>query len=162
MKSTLLVGILPTAIAFFSLADAGEPPANKRFFLSEWAGHYLKQSELCTSPADGGNCSEQFDDCLKIEPGRQGNMVELHSTQANQHVCSCSLKMEPVEGTLVHRTQFGNIIIKRDGDSLEISSKGIDSTALGLGICGAHADIDGLKFSLASKSNEDFECRTPN
>lgn len=130
---------------------------NKSSF--EWPGYYLKKSELCTSPSNGKRCSEQFRDCLKIESGRQGYLVELQSTQADQHICSFSFQMEAVDGMLVYKTQFGRVLLQRKGESLEISSKGIDPTALGLGVCGAHADIDGLKFPLVSKSNVVLECR---
>ncbi|WP_150645583.1 hypothetical protein [Pseudomonas fluorescens] len=120
-----------------------------------WIGYYLKKSELCTSPSNGERCSEQFRDHLNIEAGRQGYQVKLYSTQAGQHVCSFSFQMDAADGMLVYKTQFGRVLIQRNGDSLEISSKGIDPTALGLGICGAHADIDGLKFPLASKCNSE-------
>lgn len=168
--STCVLSML--LISFFPSAEAGESSNDERQgnvdverSLSssfEWSGLYLKKSELCTSPVNGESCSEQFRDCLRIESGIQGYRVELHSTQADQHVCSFSLQMDAVDGVLGYQTQFGRILVKRNGDSLEISSKGIDPTALGLGVCGAHADIDGLKFSLARKSNTTSGCRSPN
>ncbi|VVN45851.1 hypothetical protein [Pseudomonas fluorescens] len=120
-----------------------------------WSGDYLKNSDLCTSPSSGGSCSNQFSDRLKIEPAHQGYLVELYSTQADQHVCSFSVSMNLVNGMLVYKTKFGDVFIRKKGRSLEISSGGIDPTALGLGVCGAHADIDGLAFPLTSRVSEE-------
>lgn len=127
-----------------------------------WSGNYLKKSELCTSPGDGSDCSDQFYDCLKIESGHLGYLVELYSTQADQNVCSFTFQMDAVNGELVYKTQFGRVLLRRNGEALEISSQGVDPTALGLGVCGVHADIDGLKFPLASKSNIISACRAGN
>ncbi|WP_166359739.1 hypothetical protein [Pseudomonas akapageensis] len=117
----------------------------------QWPGFYSKKSELCTLPNNGEDCSEQFRDHLKIESVRQGYLVELHSTQADQHVCSFLFEMDNVGQALIYKTHFGPVLIQRNGSFLEISSKGIDPTALGLGVCGAHAEIDGLRFPLSSK-----------
>lgn len=152
------------ALVFFtsSLAASQEERVSKTFKSKEienspssfsWPGYYLKKSELCTSPRSGGSCSEQFSDCLKIEPRHQGYLVELSSTQAGQHVCFFSLQMEVLDGALFYKTKYGSVLVVRNGESLEVLSKGIDPTALGLGFCGAHADIDELKFPLTSKSN---------
>lgn len=128
----------------------------------EWSGRYLKKSELCTSPGNGSGCSERFNDCLEIKPEGSGYLVRLHSTQANQHVCFFSLQMDAVDGMLVHQTKFGSVFLMRTENFLEISSKGMDSTALGLGLCGAHADIDGLKFDISKRTNSVLKCMSPN
>lgn len=123
-----------------------------------WSGYYVKQSEWCTSPGSGQDCSGEFHDCLKVEAASQGYIVELYSTQANQHVCAFTFNMDADNNMLVYKAQLGSVFLKRNGDSLMISSKGINSTALGLGVCGAHADIDGLKFPLINKSNTAEVC----
>ncbi|MNO05353.1 hypothetical protein D3C81_2266980 [compost metagenome] len=66
--------------------------------------------------------------------------------------------MEAAGSELVYKSQVGQVLVKQSGDFLEVSSKGVDPTALGLGVCGAHADIDGLKFSIASKVNRSVQC----
>ncbi|MCK1792055.1 hypothetical protein [Pseudomonas violetae] len=142
------------------LTQKGEGEEASQSFL--WSGYYLKKSELCTSPGSGDDCSEQFHDCLKVEPGRQGYLVKLYSTQADQNVCSFTFQMDAADGVLVYKTQFGRVLLQRNGESLEISSEGIDPTALGLGVCGVHADIDGLKFPLVSKSNAISACPAHN
>ncbi|WP_166359590.1 hypothetical protein [Pseudomonas akapageensis] len=119
-----------------------------------WPGQYAKKSELCTFPNNGESCLEQFRDFLKIESVRQGFLVELHSTQADQHVCSFLFRMDSVGEALIHKTQFGSVLIQRNGNFLEISSKGVDPTALGMGVCGARADIDGLRFPLSGNCND--------
>lgn len=75
---------------------------------------------------------------------------------------SFTFQMDAVNGELVYKTQFGRVLLRRNGEALEISSQGVDPTALGLGVCGVHADIDGLKFPLASKSNIISACRAGN
>lgn len=123
-----------------------------------WSGFYWKKAEFCTSPGNGKDCSAQFHDCLKIELGRQGYLVELYSTQADHNVCSFTFRMDAVNEKLIYKTQFGPVLLQRSGDSLEISSEGVDPTALGLGVCGVHAEIDGLKFPLASKRDAISKC----
>jgi len=54
--------------------------------------------------------------------------------------------MVPDAEKLIYESELGVVSIERRDDILRISSGGIDSTALGLGFCGAHADIDGLGF----------------
>jgi hypothetical protein len=122
-------------------------------------GCHVKRSELCTSPHDGSSCSDQFQDTLNIEPNKQDYQVTLFSTQASQHVCSFSFQMSAINGALVHDTPYGPITIKLKDGSLNIYSKGIDPTALGLGICGVRADIDGLRFPMAGRV--DRECSIP-
>ena len=42
----------------------------------------------------------------------------------------------------------GTVAIEKHAGALRVSSGGIDPTATGLGMCGAHADIDGRSFLL--------------
>ena len=119
-----------------------------------WEGFYLKKSELCTSPINGSDCSEKFYDYLKIERVQQGYRVGLHSTQAYQNVCSFDFIMNLTDGKLVYKTKFGTVSLQRNSESVKISSRGLDLTALGIGVCGIHADIDGLTFPLLSHSTE--------
>jgi len=166
LKATVCLAI---SMLYVSLLTAGQVNEDSKvttqeiFFAKEmasdflWVGHYFKKSELCTSPSDGIDCSEQFVDDLRIGKKHLGYLVKLHSTQANQSVCSFDFYMIPKDGQLIHNTQFGPVFLQKNADSLEISSKGIDPTALGLGVCGTHADIDGLKFPLSSKSKAGFE-----
>jgi hypothetical protein len=134
------------------ISGAGEMPD------SSWNGHFSQQSQLCTYPSDGARCSEQFRDHLKItKSGNRRYQVDLSSTQADQHVCSFSFLMEIVNNELIYRSDFGPVRLLRKEDALEISSSGVDPTAFGLSICGAHADINGLRFLTANKC--DAECK---
>ncbi|NWE39869.1 hypothetical protein HX875_10355 [Pseudomonas yamanorum] len=116
-----------------------------------WGGHYSRDSDLCTDPGSGASCSEKFRDVLDIQPNGQRYLVSLNSTQAAQHVCSFTFQMNYVSEALVYKTEFGDVVIRKNDSSLKIYSSGIDPTALGLAVCGAHADIDGLEFSLDSR-----------
>jgi len=92
-----------------------------------------------------------FSDRLSIVEESTGYKVELHSTQARQHVCSFVLRMKPEGGKLIHDSVSGRVAIERRAGVLRVSSGGVDPTAAGLGVCGAHADIDGLTFSSSGK-----------
>ncbi|WP_396615012.1 hypothetical protein ACHZ97_11180 [Lysobacter soli] len=92
-----------------------------------------------------------FDDCLSIRRGLDGYHVELRSTQAEQHVCAFDLTMKGSNERLTFESEFGPVAIVQEDEALQISSAGIDPTALGLGFCGAHADIDRLRFPLSAK-----------
>lgn len=115
-------------------------------------GYYQKKSELCTFPITGDDCSNQFNDSLKIEPKGQSYLVELYSTQAAQNICAFSFQMDPVDSGLVFESPVGRVLLQQNGKSLKIISEGIDPTALGLGVCGIHADINNLEFPLPSTS----------
>lgn len=172
MRLLLSAGFIVSFLVFFPyFSEAGDTPggeisvsnedANKLATMFKWAGLYLEKSELCTSVDGIDNCAEKFNDCLSIKPTTVGFLVELNSTQAYQNVCSFSLEMKASNRGLVYQSQFGEVIVERNGSYLEISSKGVDPTALGLGICGAHADIDGLRFFLANKSSSKSQCTSP-
>ena len=112
-----------------------------------WAGSYSQASDLCTEPGSGRSCRDGFRDSLLIVEESLGYRVELHSTQAMQHVCSFVLHMKPEGGRLIHQSELGTVAIEKHAGALRFSSGGIDPTATGLGLCGTHADIDGLEFS---------------
>lgn len=131
------------------------PTANKKIF---WTGCYKQKSYLCTSPQDGGNCENQFSDTLKITYKGPTYIVQLNSTQANQNICAFKLEMSESDGILIHETELGQISLILQGEFIEISSKGVDPTALGLGICGIHADINELTYKIASKSTNESDC----
>ncbi|WP_414157457.1 hypothetical protein [Pseudomonas sp. BNK-15] len=116
-----------------------------------WVGEYSQESSLCTDPGAGRNCRDDFRDVLVIAKGSKGYRVELSSTQSMQHICSFVLTMVPDGKRLIYESELGVVSIDRRGDVLRISSGGIDSTAFGLGFCGAHADIDGLEFSFLGR-----------
>ena len=111
-----------------------------------WAGSYSQASDLCTEPGSGRSCRDGFRDSLSIVEESLGYTVELHSTQAMQHVCSFVLHMKPEGGKLIHQSEPGTVAIEKHAGVLRVSSGGIDPTARA-GMCGAHADIDGLEFS---------------
>ena len=163
------LGVVISSLAlFFSFAEATDfsdvgilesiAGAEEQASVNDWVGLYVKKSELCTSSEGSASCTEEFNDCLSIRPAALGFQVALNSTQAYQHVCSFSWVMEAAGSELVYKSQVGQVLVKQSGDFLEVSSKGVDPTALGLGVCGAHADIDGLKFSIASKVNRSVQC----
>ena len=112
-----------------------------------WAGSYSQASDLCTEPGSGRSCRDGFRDSLSIAEESMGYRVELHSTQSMQHVCSFVLHMKPEGGKLIHQSELGNVAIEKQAGALRVSSGRIDPTATGLGLCGTHADIDGLEFS---------------
>jgi hypothetical protein len=91
---------------------------------------------------------------LNVEKNDLGYLVQLHSTQASQHVCYFSFQMIASGGVLINDTPLGRLTLQLMDDTLSISSNGIDPTALGLGICGAHADIDNLIFSVSDRSEK--------
>ncbi len=150
LRSIICIIISTLCIPSFTECQANESPNKKT--QQVWTGHYLKKSELCTSPNSGNDCSDRFNDSLKIEKALQGYNVELYSTQASQNICSFRLHMHIEKEKLVYHSKYGPIVLQKNGETLEISSSGIDPTALGLGICGIHADIDGLKFQTSSKT----------
>jgi hypothetical protein len=124
-----------------------------------WVGEYRTKSGLCTTPDDGASCAHEFEDCLSIKRSVDGYYVELHSTQASQNTCSFRVEMKAAkDGRLVLDTSVGSLSLLRKGDAIEVSSPGVDPTALGLGFCGAHADIDGLVFPLSAKKDVETPC----
>lgn len=162
----------PSAIffAYFCAAEARGDEVNKSEMEiipfstqpQDWSGCYRVKSNRCTSPVDGRDCSDQFSDYLKLESSGEGYIVGLYSTQANQNVCSFSFEMKTESSKkLVRDTMHGRISLLNNSRSLLISSEGVDSTALGLGICGVHADVDGLEFPLLSKLRSGAACRIP-
>jgi len=172
VRSLFFSGLLIKSLAiFFSFAEAGDfsdqeisgaiVGAEKQTSVNDWVGLYLEKSELCTSLDGSANCTEKFNDCLSIRATALGFQVELNSTQAYQHVCSFSWVMEATGSELVYKSQAGQVLVKRRGNFLEVASEGIDPTVLGLGVCGAHADIDGLRFSIASKVSKSQQCSSP-
>lgn len=119
-----------------------------------WPGSYSMPSGLCIGPFSlemETTCSKEFRDQLTIQTDGDGYLVDLHSTQAYQHVCAFSFRMTEANGELFHATRFGPIRVRRVGGMLRVSSDGIDPSALGLGVCGVHADIDGLEFPEAKR-----------
>jgi len=112
-----------------------------------WPGEYSQASDLCTEPGSGCSCRDGFRDSLSIVEESLGYRVELHSTQAMQHVCAFVLHMKPEGGKLIHHSELGTVVIEQHAGALRVSSGRIDPTATGLGLCGTHADIDGLEFS---------------
>ena len=116
-----------------------------------WTGEYSQPSDLCTEPRTGRSCRDDFRDSLSIVEESLGYRVELHSTQAMQHVCSFVLHMKPEGGKLIHQSELGTVAIEQHAGALRVSSGGIDPTATGLALCGTHADIDGLEFSSLGK-----------
>lgn len=68
-----------------------------------------------------------------------------------QHVCSFVINMERVAEKLIYRSRLDVVSIGSRGGVLRVASSEVDPTPLGLGFCGAHADIDGLEFPLSSK-----------
>ncbi|AUI05797.1 MULTISPECIES: hypothetical protein [Stenotrophomonas] len=114
-----------------------------------WTGSYSQASDLCTEPGSGRSCRDGFRDSLSIVEESLGYRVELHSIQAMQHVCSFVLHMKPEGGKLIHQSELGTVVIEQHAGALRVSSGGIDPTAMGLGLCGTHADIDGLEFPSA-------------
>lgn len=136
-------------------AEKSYPTANQKIF---WTGCYKQKSYLCTFPQDGSNCEDKFSDILKITYKGPTYIVQLNSTQANQNICAFKLEMSESDGKLIHETELGQISLTLQGESIEISSKGVDPTALGLGICGIHADINELEYKIASKSTNESDC----
>lgn len=116
-----------------------------------WEGTFRVGSLLCTSPENGSDCSGFFSDSLEVRKKGEDYLVTLESTQANQHVCAFSFLMKEARRQLIYETPHGRIKVMRTDAALIISSRNVDPTALGLGICGAHADIDGLVFPWSSK-----------
>jgi hypothetical protein len=161
-KAILAITLLLTTSSCFSTEDQKNNHDNKVDTASmhkiSWTGCYKQKSYLCTSPQDGSNCEDKFNDTLKITYTPPRYAVQLNSTQANQNICSFNFEMTESNGQLVHETEFGRILIFLKGNTIEISSKGIDPTALGLGVCGNHADINELTYSLANKSDNDPDC----
>lgn len=116
-----------------------------------WVGEYSNVSGYCIYVGTGEGCSDDFRDTLKIKRNPSGYFVELYSTQAGQHVCSFAFDMVVEGQALVYRSEFGVVRVEKKNGRLKVSSGGIDPTALGLGVCGAHADIDGLEYPIASR-----------
>ncbi|MBV7478048.1 hypothetical protein [Pseudomonas sp. PDM31] len=172
MKSFFSLGFLLNALAFFySFAEATDfsslttssaiAGVEKQTSVNDWTGLYLEKSELCTYLDGSAECSAKFNDCLSIKPVALGFQVELTSTQAYQHVCAFSLVMVATGSGLVYKSEVGQVLLKQSGGFLEIFSEGVDPTALGLGVCGGHADIDGLRFSIANKVSSSLQCSSP-
>lgn len=125
---------------------------------AELEGCYVNSSYLCTDPNDGRVCSKKFNDYLSVKDNFSGYKVDLYSTQAGQNVCAFSMDMKLVDGALVRETSAGIVSLTRKGGVLRIDSPGVDPTALGIGVCGVHADIDGLEFPVSGKSSTFDEC----
>ncbi|MDF3868560.1 hypothetical protein P3W53_29160 [Pseudomonas denitrificans (nom. rej.)] len=121
-------------------------------------GCYVNSSYLCTDPDDGEDCSKKFKDYLSVKEEGSGYRVELHSTQAGQNVCAFSMEMTQINGALTRETSGGLVSLARKYDVLRIESKGVDPTALGIGVCGVHADIDGLAFPISGRLETSVEC----
>lgn len=156
MRRRLLVGAVALVAASAQGPGAVDvPEKNGRSAyagaFATWLGKYDVKSSLCSVPETGESCADDFDDCLSIRRGLDGYHVELRSTQAEQHVCAFDLTMKGSNERLTFESEFGPVAIVQEDEALQISSAGIDPTALGLGFCGAHADIDRLRFPLSAK-----------
>lgn len=132
---------------------ASNPVAAGKADAKKIVGLYSMPSRLCTSPDTGSSCAATSTDCLRIEEDKSGYLVRLNSVQANQHVCAFSIHMVEEQGALLFKSSEGDVTIQRGSGGLKITSSG-DPTALGLGFCGAYADIDGLVFPLSAKIDE--------
>lgn len=163
MKKTILAANLAMAAIGCNFANADNintpkkpvKPSDKKI---SWTGCYKQKSYLCTSPQDGSNCDNKFSDTLKITRKDSTYIAQLYSTQANQNTCAFKFEMYEHDGSLIHETEFGKVSITLKREQIEISSKGVDPTAIGLGICGVHADINELKFNTSSKSKNKLDC----
>ncbi|MFC4860564.1 hypothetical protein ACS8MQ_05355 [Pseudomonas sp. MAHUQ-62] len=163
MKHLSVILLMITAVSVCSSEENDNSSVSSRkegevLWSGDWSGCYENESYLCTSPIDGASCSDEFHDYLSIGKSIFGYRVSLYSTQASQHVCSFSFDMQFVAGELFRGTGEGAIRLVRNGGDIIIRSQGVDPTALGLGICGAHADVDGLKFPLTKKNKNLLEC----
>lgn len=125
---------------------------------ADFEGCYVSPSYLCTEPNTGKDCSKDFSDYLSVKRDGSAYRVDLYSTQADQNVCAFSKKMNLVDGALIWETLAGIVALGRSGDVLKIDSKGVDPTALGIGVCGVHADIDGLEFPVSGRLENFTEC----
>ncbi|NMX66888.1 hypothetical protein HBO15_05950 [Pseudomonas sp. WS 5111] len=138
------------AVVFASAKARGGEGAKAGLDIT-WTGEYSKDSSFCTYVGSEESCSNSFRDTLKVRKNSSGYFVELYSTQADQHVCSLAFQMAVKGGALEYDSKFGLVLIEKKYDLLKVSSGGVDPTALGLGVCGAHADIDGLEFPISSR-----------
>lgn len=150
MKSGWFFFFTCALVAVFTSVRAGEGDPKSGLDIT-WVGKYSKDSSFCTFPGTEESCSNSFKDTLKVSRKSSGYFVELYSTQADQHVCSFAFQMAVKGGALEYDSKFGVVLIENKYDLLRVSSGGVDPTALGLGVCGAHADIDGLEFPVSSR-----------
>lgn len=139
-------------VVVFTSAKAGGGGGAKAGLDITWTGKYSKDSSFCTYAGSEESCSNSFRDTLKIRKNSSGYFVELYSIQAGQHVCSFAFQMAVKGGALEYDSKLGVVLIEKNYDLLIVSSGGVDPTALGLGVCGAHADIDGLEFPISSRA----------
>jgi len=167
--SRILVLVLSFLVQLFCLAEPvnngsisivknNEQDYSASFSLDKWPGCYIKKSELCTYQNSRKSCGDAFNDYLYVERVGRSYLVRLNSTQANQNACYFSFEMERFGENLIHETQYGRISLSYKKGRLILSSKGIDPTALGIGVCGVHADIDQLAFPISSRANSSEYC----
>ncbi|NWE04230.1 MULTISPECIES: hypothetical protein [Pseudomonas] len=150
MKSGWSFLFICALVVVFTSVSAGQGDRKSGLDIT-WVGEYSKDSSFCTFPGTEESCSNSFKDTLKISRKSSGYFVELYSAQADQHVCFFAFQMAVKGGVLEYDSKFGVVLIEKKYDLLRVSSDGVDPTALGLGICGAHADIDGLVFPISSR-----------
>jgi len=138
-----------------------DPAQRERF--SPPIGMFEGESYLCTTYAGGGRCDATVRDCLSVAPAaRDQYLVKLHSTQANQHVCSASLLMSLEGRSLVYSGEVSGFTIRMHeiGGAYEISAKGVAGENDSV-YCGVHASIDGYKIQNVRKSGSAESCPSP-
>lgn len=126
-------------------------------------GAFEGQSYLCSTYTDGGRCEQTIQDCLSITPVAPDKfIVNLHSTQANQHVCSMSLLMSLEGDALVYSPPKSEFAVRVDsaGGKYEITTNGV-AGADDMVYCGAHATIDGYRIQNVRRSASIHSCPSP-
>lgn len=132
--------------------------------LDEIQGYYSLPSRYCTefNGTKIVSCEKKFKDCLVIKKKNgQFAEIEIFSTQANMHVCGVKGTAILKNGSLVYFDQDA----EEEGQGLRISVtekhlvlKYLKPNPQQVSFCGAHADIDDLKFERITKKKIARQC----
>jgi len=127
--------------------------------LEEVEGYYSSPSYLCTylKGAKFTSCQRRFKDCLVIRKKTQGFAeFEVFSTQANQHICATKGELVQIDDNLIATSD--NAKTKQNkGIAIKLSKRYLtleyqkDQEGEEFDICGAHANLNGIKFNRNSK-----------
>lgn len=138
-------------------AEAGAAPAAASA-TSATDGLYAAPSRYCTA-LKGGQlraCRKRHRDCLLLKTQADGALYfELHSVQANQHVCGINGVAKREGGAYVFSEQDadgGTWRVSLQDTGRQWTVRQVDAPPGHLSpFCGVHASPDGLRFDKAAK-----------
>lgn len=162
LTGTCAKGLAPSTRSV-SYDSTSEHSSSTRDPYDSLIGSYRQPSELCTISEGDGNCAKQVEDCLSLrEVSINKYRVNLTSVQANQHLCSFSIEMSVVEGSLVYLDESGGEIeLSIDRERFVFQAKDLNPADPAIGFCGPHASLNDVKINIDALHHTNGECSSP-